>query len=185
MTTHSSLLTWRVLWTEEPRGPQSMGLQSRIWLSMHALTESQFTEIPSCLEPNQHWKPSGILSLLVPFPHLRFSPLPQEGDIQREALGNSRERGMHVPEGTWKRIKLFSVNWNTSKEFTLCLECQLNRVLRRGIFRITCLYLCTYHVILKVHREMPSERQIYPTFPILQLNIPTVTCLLSTSYKGI
>ena len=90
---------------------------------------------------------------------------------------------MHVPEGTWNR-KL-SVKWNANKELTLCLECQLNRVLSRGIFRITCLYLCTHHVILKVHREMPSERQICHTFPILQLNIPTVTCLLCTSYKGI
>ena len=28
MATHSSILSWRVLWTEEPGGPQSMGLQS-------------------------------------------------------------------------------------------------------------------------------------------------------------
>ena len=28
MATHSSVLAWRILWTEEPRGLQSMGLQS-------------------------------------------------------------------------------------------------------------------------------------------------------------
>ena len=28
MTTHSSILAWRILWTEEPGGLQSMGLQS-------------------------------------------------------------------------------------------------------------------------------------------------------------
>ena len=28
MATHSSILAWEVLWTEEPSGLQSMGLQS-------------------------------------------------------------------------------------------------------------------------------------------------------------
>ena len=27
MATHSSILAWRMPWTEEPRGPQSMGSQ--------------------------------------------------------------------------------------------------------------------------------------------------------------
>ena len=27
MATHSSILVWRILWTEEPGGLQSMGLQ--------------------------------------------------------------------------------------------------------------------------------------------------------------
>ena len=27
MGTHSSILAWRILWTEEPGGPQSMGSQ--------------------------------------------------------------------------------------------------------------------------------------------------------------
>ena len=33
MATHSSILAWRIPWTEEPGGLQSMGLQSQIWLS--------------------------------------------------------------------------------------------------------------------------------------------------------
>ena len=39
MATHSSILAWRVLWTEEPDGLLSMGLQSRTrlkQLSMNA-----------------------------------------------------------------------------------------------------------------------------------------------------
>ena len=39
MTTHSSLLAWRIPWTEEPGGLQSVGLQSwtlRKQLRMHA-----------------------------------------------------------------------------------------------------------------------------------------------------
>ena len=33
MTTHSSILTWRIPWTEEPGGPQSTALQSQTRLS--------------------------------------------------------------------------------------------------------------------------------------------------------
>ena len=33
MATHSSILAWRISWTEEPGGLQSMGLQSRTWLT--------------------------------------------------------------------------------------------------------------------------------------------------------
>ena len=29
MATHSSILAWRIPWTEEPGGPQSTGLQSQ------------------------------------------------------------------------------------------------------------------------------------------------------------
>ena len=29
MATHSSILAWKVVWAEEPGGPQSMGLQSQ------------------------------------------------------------------------------------------------------------------------------------------------------------
>ena len=33
METHSSTLAWKIPWTEEPEGLQSMGLQSRTQLS--------------------------------------------------------------------------------------------------------------------------------------------------------
>ena len=33
MTTHSSILTWRIPWTENPGGLQSMKSQSQMWLS--------------------------------------------------------------------------------------------------------------------------------------------------------
>ena len=35
MATHSSILAWRIPWTEEPGGPQSTGLQSQTLLSTH------------------------------------------------------------------------------------------------------------------------------------------------------
>ena len=35
MATRSSVLAWRIPWTEEPRGLQATGLQSRTRLSTH------------------------------------------------------------------------------------------------------------------------------------------------------
>ena len=39
MATHSSILTWRILWTEEPRGLQSMGSVTK---SQTQLSDLQF-----------------------------------------------------------------------------------------------------------------------------------------------
>ena len=36
MATHSSILAWKISWTEEPGGLQSLGLQSQTQLSTHA-----------------------------------------------------------------------------------------------------------------------------------------------------
>ena len=36
MATHSSMLAWRIPWTEEPGGLQSDGSQSQTQLNMHA-----------------------------------------------------------------------------------------------------------------------------------------------------
>ena len=38
MATHSSILAWRIPWTEEPGGLQSTGLQSRTQLSDFTFT---------------------------------------------------------------------------------------------------------------------------------------------------
>ena len=55
MATHSSILTWRILWTEEPDGLLSLGSQSQTRLkrlSMHAcIGEGNGSPLQySCLE---------------------------------------------------------------------------------------------------------------------------------------
>ena len=40
MATHSSILAWKIPWTEKPGGLQSMGQQSQIQPSMHAHTHT-------------------------------------------------------------------------------------------------------------------------------------------------
>ena len=46
MATHSSILAWRILWTEEPGGLQSIGSQ-RVGYDMHACV--QLTTPTMCL----------------------------------------------------------------------------------------------------------------------------------------
>ena len=40
MSTHSSILSWKILWTEEPGGLQSVELQSQMQLSHRAHTRT-------------------------------------------------------------------------------------------------------------------------------------------------
>ena len=44
MATHSTILAWKIPWTEDPGGLQSMGLQSQTRLSVSAPTQRQSTE---------------------------------------------------------------------------------------------------------------------------------------------
>ena len=44
MAAHSSILAWRIPWTEEPGGPQSMGSQSQTQLNSY--TPRELTEVP-------------------------------------------------------------------------------------------------------------------------------------------
>ena len=45
MATHSSILAWKIPWTEEPGGLQSIGLQSQMQLSLHRHTSNNFRSI--------------------------------------------------------------------------------------------------------------------------------------------
>ena len=69
MATHSSILTWRIPWTEEPGGLLSMGSQSQTgpkWLSIHACTTPTHTSRSksntSCVK--YFWSPS-VLTLYL------------------------------------------------------------------------------------------------------------------------
>ena len=60
MATHSSTLTWRIPWTEEPGGPRSTGLQSQTRLKQLNLHIQMFVVYPfnfsACLEFFQNKK---------------------------------------------------------------------------------------------------------------------------------
>ena len=49
MATHSSILAWRVLWTEEPGGLLSMGSQSRTRLKDLAAAAACICTVYSCI----------------------------------------------------------------------------------------------------------------------------------------
>ena len=48
MATHSSILAWKTIWTEEPGGLQSMGLQSQTRLSEHIHRRTHYIRILTC-----------------------------------------------------------------------------------------------------------------------------------------
>ena len=48
MGTHSSILAWRLLWTEEPGGLQSMGLQ-RVGYNLLTKQQQQQSILRSCV----------------------------------------------------------------------------------------------------------------------------------------
>ena len=60
MATHSSILAWRIPWTEEPGGLQSIGSQSRIRLNTythpHTHTEA-IKELPKLHVHPVGWSP--------------------------------------------------------------------------------------------------------------------------------
>ena len=65
MATHSSILAWRILWTEGPVGLQSMGLQK---------VEHNWTT-------NTHWKSTWLQTVLIPLRYKQwFSFPPTEGN---------------------------------------------------------------------------------------------------------
>ena len=49
MATYSSILAWRIPWTEEPGGLQSMGSQSRTGLGMHLRTWLIYSVVLVCV----------------------------------------------------------------------------------------------------------------------------------------
>ena len=53
MATHSSILAWRIPWTEEPGGQQSLASQSQTWLKQqqaHTTAQSWASLCPHCLQ---------------------------------------------------------------------------------------------------------------------------------------
>ena len=53
MATHSSVLAWRIPWTEEPGGLQSIGLQSQTDAAEHTCMHALSVHA-SCSNPWQH-----------------------------------------------------------------------------------------------------------------------------------
>ena len=61
-TTHSNILAWRIPWTEEPGGLQSMGSQSQTrlkWLSMHEVSQAEGTTWGIAQRQERAWSLEG------------------------------------------------------------------------------------------------------------------------------
>ena len=68
MATHSSILAWRIPWTEEPGGLQSMEVtKSQPWLSIYVHQSWPFESSPSLVRKStveEDWRKAGIVPFL-------------------------------------------------------------------------------------------------------------------------
>ena len=81
MATHSSILAWKISWTEEPGGLQSMGLQSQVRLSNeHLLRESKASST------EDHCSLDGSVSFLPPQAFLSYESCQIPNSCARFAL---------------------------------------------------------------------------------------------------
>ena len=84
MVTHSSILAWRVLWTEEPGGLPSMGLHSQTRLTRLSSSSSSFS---------YHWN-LAMSDIFIEFSNYLSSEYINERSTHKEGkkAGNSKER---------------------------------------------------------------------------------------------
>ena len=61
MAAHSSILAWRIPWTEEPGGLQSMGSQTVLATHTHILSVSSQMECKLCWGMNFIWLVHGVV----------------------------------------------------------------------------------------------------------------------------
>ena len=59
MAAHSSILAWRIPWTEEPGGPQSTGSQSQTWAPSPSLISLCLLHTLLLNLPRSHTRPPG------------------------------------------------------------------------------------------------------------------------------
>ena len=75
MATHSSILAWRIPWTEEPGKVQSLGSQ-RVWHDWSNLVcNIRSTPLPLIFRVPVSWTQTAIYSLFTPWSHLLFCML--------------------------------------------------------------------------------------------------------------
>ena len=83
MAPHSNTLAWKILWMEEPGGLQSMGSQSRTWLSDFTFTLFSLV--------------AQRLKFLPPMRETRVRSLGQEDSLENEMLTHSSILAWRIP----------------------------------------------------------------------------------------
>ena len=97
MATHSNILAWRIPWTEDPGGLQSLGLQSRTQLSKY-----------TCYVMFSHWGPeSGLTSLWG------FLKTPPGGPHEQMSLTSFMDQ-----KNCGRKVSVLKYRWSLSMGFT-------------------------------------------------------------------
>ena len=93
MTTHSSILAWRIPWTEEPGGLQSIGSQ-RV---RHDWTTNTFTSTYLLSHPVILWDLFMSLEIALGKAQVQFSLLPQFSSVAQSCLTLCNPMDWRVP----------------------------------------------------------------------------------------
>ena len=116
MATHFSILAWRIPWTEEPAGLQSIGSQSRTWLewlSMH-------TTFPAVISPFKSMLLPMILgSCAKHHSHFKLSLTPKEFSFTIMNFGQCSPHWLEAPS-------LLQVKSHSSFKAYLNVVCFMN-----------------------------------------------------------
>ena len=108
MAAHSSILAWRIPWTEEPDGLQSAGWQSLTWLSTHRRWGTAWLQLTRDAERQA---PSRLPASFKPYRRvcLQRKTLPP-GFPEAAALADVELSLWHFPPSSEKHTQGFSKN---------------------------------------------------------------------------
>ena len=91
MAAHSSILAWKIPWTEEPGRPQSSGSQCQAWLSTHMCTWLSMPRWPPLAPKSVKWKSLSRVWLCDP-----MDCNPPVSSVHGDSPGKNTELGCHA-----------------------------------------------------------------------------------------
>ena len=157
MATHSSILAWRIPWTEEPGGLQSMGLQesdTTEWLSLLLLLQRLYANTMLFDVRNCHWTQVHV-------------PKAQWDQANWNIRVRSRERftaGLSKENRCWEIYVIKHTSWwkiDTSHKHSFSVDSVVKNLPAVQEMQVQSL-----------HQEAPLERQVVTCSSVLAREIP-------------
>ena len=120
-TTHSKILAWRISWTEEPGGLQSIG-SHRVG---HDWSDSAHTQDSCSVGSSVHWRIFSSIQVSVAFPNLWQSKMSPENDKCDLRGQNDSWLRIHVRQiilvavQSLSHVQLFATPWTAARQTSL------------------------------------------------------------------
>ena len=119
MAIHSSILAWKILWTEEAGGLQSMGLQDQTWLSDQNTTTREIkcsfsgsvVKKDVCLIPGSGRSPGGR----------HGNPL-QYSCLENPMARRAWQTTVHMVAKSWTSLKWLNQGISSDASWEICMQ---------------------------------------------------------------